>query len=142
MSIWFREFSINDVRQFGQVNMLSHLGIELTTITADGIGGKMPVDNRTTQSMGLLHGGASCVLAESLGSIGAHLVIDAEKFYCVGLDINANHLRAATSGYVFGFAKPIHLGKSTQVWSIEITDEKNKLVCISRLTMAVLEKKI
>ena len=142
MSIWFREFSINDVRQFGQVNMLSHLGIELTTITADGIGGKMPVDNRTTQPMGLLHGGASCVLAESLGSIGAHLVIDAEKFYCVGLDINANHLRPATSGYVFGFAKPIHLGKSTQVWSIEITDEKNKLVCISRLTMAVLEKKI
>ena len=141
MSIWFKEFSIDDVKQLEQNNMLSHLGIELTAITENGIEGKMPVDHRTTQPMGLLHGGASCVLAESLGSIGAHLIIDHEKLYCVGLEINANHLRSATSGFVFGIAKPIHLGKTTQVWSIEIRDEKNKLVCISRLTMAVLNKK-
>ncbi len=120
--------------------MLSHVGIELTEITKNGIGGKMPVDHRTTQPMGLLHGGASCVLAESLGSIGAHLVVDIQKFYCVGLEINANHLRSVTKGNVFGFATPIHLGKSTQVWNISIHDDRNKLVCISRLTMAVLKK--
>lgn len=141
MSIWFREFSIDDVRQLEQNNMLNHVGIELTAINENSIEGKMPVDHRTTQPMGLLHGGASCVLAESLGSIGAHLVIDHEKFYCVGLEINANHLHSATSGFVFGIAKPVHLGKTTQVWGIEITNEKNKLICISRLTMAVLNKK-
>lgn len=142
MSFWFREYKLAEVRQLEQNNMFSHIGIELTEITEAGIGGKMPVDHRTTQPMGLLHGGASCVLAESLGSTGAHLVIDTEKFYCVGLEINANHVRSVTKGFVYGFAKPIHLGKTTQIWNIEITDERKKLVCISRLTMAVIEKKL
>ena len=99
----------------------------------------MPVDHRTTQPMGILHGGASVALAETLGSIAANLVVDNKKNYCVGLDINANHLRQASAGTtVTGIAKPVHIGKSTQVWSIEILNEENQLVCISRLTMAVL----
>lgn len=101
----------------------------------------MPVDQRTVQPMGILHGGASVALAETLGSIAANLVVDEKKKYCVGLDINANHIRAAKKGLVTGVARPLHTGSSTQVWGIEIFDEQDRLVCISRLTMAVLERK-
>ena len=114
-----------------------YIGIEFTEIGDDHITGKMPVDHRTRQPMGLLHGGASCVLAETLGSVGASLCIDQTKQVAVGLDINANHLRAVREGYVYGTAKPIHIGRSTQVWEIKIVNESNQLVCISRLTMAV-----
>jgi uncharacterized protein (TIGR00369 family) len=115
---------------------MEHLDIKLVELGDDYIRGSMPVDRRTHQPMGLLHGGASVVLAESLGSLGANLCVEQGK-YCVGLDINANHLRSVRSGLVTGTARPIHIGRSTQVWQIEIADEEGRVVCISRLTMAV-----
>jgi 1,4-dihydroxy-2-naphthoyl-CoA hydrolase len=101
----------------------------------------MPVDHRTKQPYGLLHGGASVALAETVGSYASHLVVDASKFQTVGIEINANHIRKVSSGFVTACAKPIHLGKTTHVWTIEITDESSNLVCISRLTVAVIPKK-
>jgi len=121
--------------------LVGHLGIEITEIGEDYIKGKMPVDHRTTQPYGILHGGASVALAESLGSIAATFTVDQNKQYCVGLDINANHVRAVREGYVYGITRPLHLGKSTQVWEIKITNEEDKLVCISRITMVVMDIK-
>lgn len=121
--------------------MIEHIGINITEVGDEFLAGTMPVDHRTVQPMGILHGGASVALAETLGSMAASLVIDPSRQYCVGMDINANHMRSARSGYVKGVARPLHLGSSTQVWSIEIKDEQEKLVCISRLTMAVLTKR-
>lgn len=141
MSIWFKPYTIEEVQQRGKATMVEHIGIVITELGENFLKGTMPVDHRTVQPMGILHGGASAALAETLGSLAANLVVDSSKKYCVGLDINANHLRAAKKGLVTGIAKPLHLGSSTQVWSIEIFDEENKLVCISRLTMAVLERK-
>ncbi|HCT22069.1 MAG TPA: esterase, partial [Chitinophagaceae bacterium] len=112
-----------------------------TEIGDDFIRGTMPVDHRTHQPYGLLHGDASVALAETLGSVGAALTVDHEKFMCVGLEINANHVRSVRSGVVTGTAKPIHIGATTQVWDIRITDERDKLVCVSRLTVAVLKRK-
>jgi len=118
-------------------HIAEHLGIEFTEIGDDYISGKMPVDNRTRQPLGLLHGGASCVLAESLGSVGGALCVDQTKQIVVGLEINANHIRGVREGYVYGTARPIHIGRSTQVWEIKIVNESKQLVCISRLTLAV-----
>jgi 1,4-dihydroxy-2-naphthoyl-CoA hydrolase len=123
----------------GQGNMNEHLGIEYTAVGPDFIEARMPVDHRTRQPMGSLHGGASVVLAETLGSVAAYCCVDQSRYYCVGLDINANHIRSVREGYVTGKATPVHIGKSTQVWQIHITNEEGKLVCISRITMAVLE---
>ena len=120
--------------------MVQHLGIQFIEIGSNYLVAKMPVDHRTHQPMGLLHGGASVALAETLGSVAAHCTIDLSKFYCVGLEINANHLKSARDGYVYGTARPIHVGRSTQVWEIRIENEKQELVCISRITMAVLAK--
>lgn len=119
--------------------MISHIGIEVTEIGDDFLKGRMPVDERTKQPAGILHGGASVALAETLGSMAANLCIDTEKYYCVGLDINSNHIRIMKEGYVYGVAKPLHLGQKTQVWEIKITDEKDRLVNVSRLTMAIVE---
>lgn len=141
MSIWFKPYTVEEVQQRGKATMVEHIGIVVTELGENLLKGTMPVDHRTVQPMGILHGGASAALAETLGSLAANLVVDSNKKYCVGLDINANHIRAAKKGLVTGIAKPLHLGSSTQVWSIEIFDEENKLVCISRLTMAVLERK-
>ena len=121
-------------------NMVAHLGIEFTAVGTDYVSAKMPVDHRTQQPMGLLHGGASVVLAETLGSVAGMLCLEKGK-YCVGLEINANHLKSARSGYVHGTAKPIHVGSKTHVWEIKIVNEKEQLVCISRLTLAVMEMK-
>jgi 1,4-dihydroxy-2-naphthoyl-CoA hydrolase len=99
------------------------------------------VDHRTKQAYGLMHGGASCVLAETIGSVASAMIIDHSKFYCVGLEINANHIRSAREGYVTGVAIPIHLGNSTHVWDIKIFDDKNKLVCVSRLTVLIIQRK-
>lgn len=120
--------------------MLDHLGIEFLEVGDDYIKAKMPVDQRTIQPFGLLHGGASVALAETLGSVAANLCVDREKKMCVGLEINANHIRPVTNGFVYGIAKPIHIGASTQVWEIRIQNEQEKLVCISRITLAVLDK--
>lgn len=121
--------------------MVQHLSIEYTEIGKDYLAAKMPVDHRTRQPFGLLHGGASVVLAETLGSVAANCCIDTSRAYCVGLEINANHVRNVKEGYVYGVSRPIHVGKSTQIWEVRITNEKDQLVCISRITLAVLEKK-
>jgi 1,4-dihydroxy-2-naphthoyl-CoA hydrolase len=121
--------------------MVGHLGIEVTERCDEYICGKMPVDNRTRQPYGLLHGGASVVLAETLGSYGSGFLADLSKENVVGLEINANHVRSATEGYVYGKATIIHKGKRTHIWDIRITDEEDRLVCISRLTVAIVEKK-
>ncbi|MGZ4054736.1 MAG: hotdog fold thioesterase [Bacteroidia bacterium] len=139
MSIWFKPYTINDIQWMLQENMCAAIGIEITEITPDSIKGRMPVDNRTVQPMKILHGGASVALAETLGSVGSNLIVDNSKYACVGLDINANHLRPASAGFVYAEAKPIHIGKKTHVWSIEIKNEAGKMICISRLTMAVIE---
>lgn len=139
MSIWFKPYTTVDIQGLLKNNMAESLGIEITEITPDSVKGKMPVDHRTKQSMNILHGGASAALAETLGSIASNLIVDTAKYSCVGLDINANHLRPVSGGFVFAEAKPIHIGKKTQVWSIEIKNDLGKMVCISRLTMAVIE---
>jgi 1,4-dihydroxy-2-naphthoyl-CoA hydrolase len=141
MSIWFQPYTLESVQKRGVGTMVEHLGITITKVGNDFLEGTMPVDHRTVQPMGILHGGASVALAETLGSIAANLVIDPQKQYCVGLDINANHIRAAKSGWVNGVARPVHLGSSTQVWSIEIRDKEERMVCISRITMAVLDRR-
>lgn len=120
--------------------MVHHLGIRIIEIGENFLRGTMPVDHRTIQPMGILHGGASLALAETLGSLAANYVIDPTKKYCVGLDINGNHIRSAKNGIVTGTASPLHIGSSTQVWSIEIKNDQDRLVCISRLTMAVLDR--
>lgn len=121
--------------------MVTHLGIEFTRIGDDFIEARMPVDHRTHQPLGLLHGGASVVLAETLGSVAATCCVDMSKQYCVGLEINANHIKSVREGFVTGITRPIHVGKKTQVWEIKISNEQNELVCVSRITMAVIDKK-
>ena len=129
------------LNKFSQNTLAQHLGIEFTEIGEDFVSGRMPVDHRTHQPFGLLHGGASVALAETLGSQAAALTLDLSKQFCVGLDINANHIKAVKQGFVEGTAKPVHIGKKTQVWEIRISDESGKLVCISRITMAIIDKR-
>jgi 1,4-dihydroxy-2-naphthoyl-CoA hydrolase len=140
MSIWVRQFSIDEVRKFQHDTMGEHIGIEITDIGAGYLEARMPVDGRTMQPDRILHGGASVALAETLGSVGGSMCVDRERFQIVGQEINANHLRPATGGHVVGRAKPIHLGRRSQVWNIEITDGRERLVCVSRLTIAVIER--
>lgn len=120
--------------------LVSYLGIEFIEIGSHYLRAKMPVDARTQQPAGLLHGGASVALAETLGSAAAYLCVDQDVYYCVGLEINANHLRRVTSGFVYGRTEPLHMGRKTQIWEIKIYDEQEKLVCISRHTVAVIPK--
>jgi len=133
----YQEIDLDAVNQTSRGTMGEHLGIEVTEIGEDFIIGKMPVDNRTRQPYGILHGGASVVLAESLGSLGANLCVDMTKQHCVGLAINSNHIRSVKEGYVYGKATLFHKGRSTQIWQIEIKNEEGKIVNVSRLTMAV-----
>ncbi len=142
MAIWFKDYTLENAPIRVANTMMEHLGIEITQIGADFIEGTMPVDKRTHQPMGILHGGASVTLAETLGSLAAYLVIDPEIKICVGLDINANHIRSVSQGLVKGLARPFHLGATTQVWHIEIKDDQNRLVCVSRLTICILDKKM
>lgn len=140
-TIWFYPSPrVEDLQPFTKGTLAENLGIEFTEIGDDYLRATMPVDHRTLQPQGLLHGGASVALAETLGSIGAALTVDPEKHACVGLEINANHVRSARHGLVTATARPIHTGATTQVWDIRITDEKDRLVCVSRLTVAVLRK--
>ena len=139
--IFLSQPSLDQLNLTSQNTMVSHLGIEFSGIGDDYIEATMPVDHRTKQPMGLLHGGANVVLAETLGSIASSLTLETEKYACVGLEINANHLKSVREGSVRGVAKPIHLGKSTQVWEIKIFNLEDQLCCISRITMAILEKK-
>lgn len=120
--------------------MVQHLGIQFVEVGADFLTARMPVDARTHQPYGMLHGGASVALAETLGSVAAHCAINSNEHYCVGLEINANHIRAVRDGFVLGTARPVHMGRSTQVWEIKITTENGDLVCVSRITMAILKR--
>ena len=128
------------LNQLGKGSMTDHLEIRYTAIGADFLEAEMPVNSKTKQPFGLLHGGANVVLAESLGSVAAYLTLDNEHQAAVGLEINANHLRAVHQGKVKGTAKPIHVGKKTQVWEIKIHDEEGKLSCISRITLAIIDR--
>ncbi|WP_295117292.1 hotdog fold thioesterase [uncultured Chitinophaga sp.] len=140
--IWHSlKVSLEQLNEGGLGTMGEHLGMEFTEIGTDYLRAMMPVDRRTVQPYGLLHGGASAALAETVGSMASGLVINPEKQIVVGLEINANHVRGVREGYVHAIAKPLHLGASTHVWDIRITDDHHKLVCVSRLTVAVLQKK-
>jgi 1,4-dihydroxy-2-naphthoyl-CoA hydrolase len=139
MSIWRSLRSLEDLNT-PRGTLIDNLGILFTEIGADFVRATMPVDQRTVQPYGLLHGGASVALAESLGSMGAAMCVDVAEFQVVGQEINANHVRAARSGLVTGTARPVHLGGRTHVWAIEIHNEAQKLVCISRITMAVIKR--
>jgi 1,4-dihydroxy-2-naphthoyl-CoA hydrolase len=142
MSIWFKkDLVLEDFHQLGKGTMGEYIGIEWTELGDNFLKATMPVDQRTKQPYGLLHGGASCVLAETIGSVASAMIIDHSKFLCVGLEINANHVRGVKEGFVTGIASPLHLGSSTHVWDIKIYDEKEKLVCVSRLTVAIIPRK-
>lgn len=141
MPIWFdKDLTPAQLQPLATNTMGGHLGIEFTEVGEDFIRGRMPVDHRTRQPYGLLHGGASVALAETLGSVGAAMVVNYHQYNAVGLEINANHVRGAREGFVTGTARPLHIGKTTQVWEIKITDERDKLVCVSRLTVAIIAK--
>ena len=136
--IWFKpELRLADLLPLGQGTMGEHLGIEWLELGEDFIKARMPVDHRTKQPYGLLHGGASVALAETLGSVGAALSVDPTRYIAVGLEINANHIRSVRDGFVIGTTRPVHRGATTQVWEIRIEDDRGKLVCISRLTVAI-----
>ena len=142
MRIFDNNITLEALNKLSRKTLAEHLGMEFTAIGDDFIEARMPVDHRTHQPLGLLHGGASVALAETLGSVAATCCIDTTKQFCVGLEINANHLRSVKDGFVKGKASPIHVGKKTQVWEIRIVNETTgDLVCISRITIAVLEKK-
>jgi len=135
--IWRREVSLDALNKMGADNMVEHVGIVFTRITETELEATMPVDNRTRQPFGLLHGGASVVLAETLGSVAGYLCTDGEQ-KIVGLEVNANHLRSAREGIVRGVCTAVHVGRRHQVWQIEISDEQGRLCCTSRLTTAVV----
>ena len=137
--IWFRPYTLEQI-SFFRDSLPKHLGIEFTEIGADFLRGRMPVDERTRQPYGILHGGASVALAETVASYGGTLNVDASKEAVVGLEINANHLRAKKDGMLTAVATPIHVGRRTHVWDIRITDEADKLVCVSRCTLAVVPR--
>lgn len=140
--IWFnKDLKVEDLFPLRNNTLAEQIGLEFTEVGPDYLKGTLPVDARTIQPYGLLHGGASCVLAETLGSVASAYVVDHSKFYCVGLEINANHVRGVKSGIVTGTAKPLHLGASTHVWEIKIEDERGKLVCVSRLTVMIVPRK-
>jgi len=138
LSIWKSPQTLEALNAAGQNTLIHHLDIKLIEMGDDFLRATMPVDDRTRQPYGLLHGGASVVLAETLGSVGATLCVDRSQYICVGQEINANHVRSARRGLVTGTARPVHLGGRTQVWAIEIANEAGELLCISRLTMAVV----
>ena len=137
MAIWKKPISLEQLNQTNTNTAASHLGIEILEVGDDFLRGRVPVDERTRQPFGLLHGGVSVVLAETLGSLGAYFA-SPEGHRAVGLDINANHLRAATSGWVTGTARAVHVGRTTQVWQIDMANDEGELTCVSRITMAVL----
>jgi 1,4-dihydroxy-2-naphthoyl-CoA hydrolase len=142
MSIWFNPaITVAQINALGHNTMGDFLGIEITDTGDNFLKARMPVNERTRQPYGMLHGGASAVLAETLGSVASALVIDPQQFICVGLEINANHIKGVRDGYVYGTVLPLHIGGSTHVWEIRIVDSQEMLVCVSRLTVAILKKR-
>jgi 1,4-dihydroxy-2-naphthoyl-CoA hydrolase len=141
MGIFHEKITLEALNGLSKNTMAERIGIEFTTIGNDYLEAKMPVDARTHQPFGMLHGGASVALAETMGSVAATCCVDATKQFCVGLEINANHIRSVRQGYVKGITKAVHIGKKTQIWEIRIVNNKEELICISRITLAVLDKK-
>lgn len=139
MPIWFASPSAEEANRRMQAVLPGHVGIQITEFGEDYLRGTMPVEPRVHQPMGILHGGASVVLAETLGSVAANHVVDHTRFHCVGQEINANHIRPVKSGLITGTARPVHLGSRSQVWGIELRDEQERLICISRLTIAIVD---
>ncbi len=140
MKIWQSNISLKIVNDRAKQSMPEFLGIEFVELGDDFLSARMPVNERTRQPLGIMHGGASCVLAETIGSTAAQFCVDDQQYYCVGLDINTNHIRSVREGFVLGIARPFHLGKTTQVWGINISNEEGKLVSVTRLTMAILQQ--
>ncbi|MDH0201173.1 hotdog fold thioesterase [Comamonas aquatica] len=140
MALWLKPAILEEINARSADTAVAHLGIEITEVGDDYLVGRVPVDHRTKQPFGLLHGGVSVVLAETLGSIAAFHT-SPEGHLAVGLDINANHLRAVRSGWVTGTARPVHIGRTTQVWQIDMVDERGQMNCVSRITMAILPPK-
>jgi 1,4-dihydroxy-2-naphthoyl-CoA hydrolase len=138
MAIWFKEVSLDSARERGRGTMIEQLGIEVIEVGEDHLAARMPVDQRTRQPAGVLHGGASVALAETLASWAATFCVDPARHHCVGIEINANHLRPVAEGWVTGSARPVSLDRTIQVWEVRISNEQGKLVCVSRVTMAVL----
>jgi 1,4-dihydroxy-2-naphthoyl-CoA hydrolase len=140
MSIWRTQTSVEQLQALSRDTLVDTIGIRVTEIGADFLRVSMPVSPRTHQPMGVLHGGASVALAETAGSLAANMCVDQARYVCMGQEINANHIRPVSSGIVTATARPYHIGKRTQVWGIEIRDEHQRLVCVSRLTMAVVDR--
>lgn len=140
MSIWLTQITPAALNETRKMTLAGHLEIEFLEVGNDYIKARMPVDNRTITPFGILHGGASAAFAETLGGAAASLCVDRRRKLCVGLEINANHVRPVEKGFVYGTARPIHIGGSTQVWEVRIHNERDKLVCVSRLTVAVIDK--
>ncbi len=141
MRIWFTDVRLEHITNRGANTLVEHLGIQFTEVGEDYLRATMPVDNRHRQIMGVLHGGASAALAETIGSFAANMCVDQARFMCVGQELNANHLRPVPGGVVTATTRPFHIGARSQVWHIEIHDERQRLVCVSRLTMAVVERR-
>ncbi|AWV98976.1 hotdog fold thioesterase [Arcticibacterium luteifluviistationis] len=131
--------NLKNLNEIGKNTLSEHLGIEIIEVGDDYLKGTMPVDNRTKQPAGILHGGASVAFAETLGSIASYAIVASSGRQIVGLEINANHLRPVTTGLVYGTAKAIHLGRKTHVWQIDISNDQNKLVCVCRFTVMIIE---
>ena len=140
MSIWFKEFTIEELNRRGENTMADFLDIQFTEVGADFLTATMPATDRTKQPIGIIHGGANVVLAETIASTAANAVVDLSQFYCVGLEINANHIRSVREGIVTAITKPIHLGRTTQVWHIDIYNAEGKQTCISRMTASVVAR--
>lgn len=140
MQIFNKSITLDFLNKLNRNTLAERIGIEFTAVGPDYLEARMPVDHRTHQPAGLLHGGASVALAETLGGVAATCCVDHTKQYCVGLEINANHIKSIKSGFVTGTARPIHIGKKTHVWEIRIMSDTQTLICISRITMAVLDK--
>jgi len=139
-NIWFKDYTAEYLEGLRNANMGEHIGIHFTEVGPDYLKARMPVDKRTTQPFGIMHGGASCVLSETLGSVSGWMTIDPDKYRAVGLELNINHIRAVTKGHVIGTCTPLHTGRRTQVWQTDITEESTgKRVAISRLTLAIID---
>lgn len=141
MSIWFKPYTLDELQRLNTASMGGFLDIRFTEVGADFLRATMPVNERTRQPFGLLHGGASVTLAETLGSVASNCCVDGARFYCVGQEINANHIRSARTGRVTATARSVHLGSRSHVWDIRIEDDQGRLTCVSRLTMSVLENR-
>lgn len=141
MTIWFKSWSVDELNKRGENTLSDFFGIRFIAIDAQSLTATMPVTSRIKQPLGLVHGGANVVLAETIASTAANLVVDIEQFYCVGLEINANHLCSVREGHVRGITTAIHLGKSTQVWQIDLFDDEGRKTCVSRMTAAVIARK-